>query len=652
MRRDFVKKTATVLSMAAIIGSQTLSVCAAPANIPVVSKENLLRYYEDNFDVAKYKATYKDLRDAFGENADDSVYLNHYLQYGMTEGRKSGGFDAIAFIINNYDYFMEHGMESEFPFFDVQKYKDTYPDLQVAFGDDLSAYLNHYLTFGIYEDRTSGGEVDIIQMAKLNPNMDLSSNIDLSKAPEIVTQVAQQIKTAETKRVETVKAAQQAATEQTVFLGGTVVKDTENKVYYNYEAYNKAVQNWIQSEPYIDAYLAETDYFEHYWAWESRKPDINNYLTEAGQEAYNTWMDAQPDYWTYLMQTGFKDEYEAWENEIPQRNDFTVGYENEAAAQDAFEADHADWVASEPKQENFVDMEAYVAVRTAWEAREPKETQYPFFEDGYSDEVAAREAYQDELERWEANKPVAATPTELEAAVNAWLVDNAEPQAEDFGDDTSAYEAAHAKWLEDKTAVGTETPEELQAKIDAWVDENAAPVETDYTSKVNKYETQLKATEAFVAAQNTWLAEEPQKADYPDTDAFDAAYAEWEASEPTIDNGDYELGDYATEEEAEQAYKDALDEHSYNQPVGDAYIIDTTYTKDYNDWLEAEPDLSEEFVQDDEGNDYQDVITDWEAEEPNYEEYLDDTTFEADHQEWVETEPKLEDFTNADGSVG
>ena len=38
----------------------------------------------------------------------------------------------------------------------------------------------------------------------------------------MVTQVAQQIKTAETKRVEAVKAAQQAATEQTVFLGGTI----------------------------------------------------------------------------------------------------------------------------------------------------------------------------------------------------------------------------------------------------------------------------------------------------------------------------------------------------------------------------------------------------------------------------------------------
>ena len=69
--------------MTAIISSQTLSVCAAPVNdFSAVGKDNLLRYYEENFDVAKYKATYKDLRDAFGENADDSMYLKHYLEHG------------------------------------------------------------------------------------------------------------------------------------------------------------------------------------------------------------------------------------------------------------------------------------------------------------------------------------------------------------------------------------------------------------------------------------------------------------------------------------------------------------------------------------------------------------------------------------------
>lgn len=742
MKKNFVKRLTTVMSMCAIIGSQTLSVCAAPASdIPVVSKENLLRYYEENFDVAKYKATYKDLVDAFGVDAPDSVYLNHYLEYGMTEGRKSGGFDAIAFIINNYDYFMEHGMEDSFPFFDVQKYKAEYPDLQAAFGDDLTAYLNHYLTFGIYENRASGGEVDIIQIAKLNPNMDLATNIDLSKAPTVITEVVQQVKAAETQRVAIVQAAQSAVVEeQTVYLGGTVVKDPENKVYYNYEAYNKAVQNWIKDEPYIDEYLAETDYFDDYWAWESQKPDINGYLTVEGQEAYNNWMNAQPDYWEYLMQTGFKDEYEAWQDSTPQRQDFTVGYENEEAAQEAFETDHAEWVASQPQPEDYPDMVAFSTAMTTWENREPVEADFPFFEDGFTSEDVARAAYQEELSRWEAGKPVAESDAEYQARLEAYENEHPAPKAEDYvyhvnrfesqDDADDAFETAQtnynnavANWdgqdapTEDTylSEVGTtyateeearaafnadkaewdiaqgdapnaeeykyventygsaqeaadaltlaqnnwnankpvaETPEEYQAKVDAYTSTTPAPVEDDYTSKVNQYETQLKATEAFIEAQEAWLAEEPQQENYLSEEDYNDAMATWSEAEPTIDNGNYEVGDYATEEEAEEAYMNALDEHGYNMPVGDGYIGDTTYSEDYKDWLDAEPDLTDEFVPDDNGNNYEDLITEWEATEPNYEEYLDDTDYEADHQEWVNHEPKLEDFTNADGSVG
>lgn len=113
MKKNLVKKAAVALSMTAIISRQTLSVCAAPVNdFSAVGKDNLLRYYEENFDVAK------------------------------------------------------------FPFFDVQKYKSEYPDLQAVFGDDLSLYLNH----GIFENRKSGGEIDIISVAK---------NIRISKLQQI-----------------------------------------------------------------------------------------------------------------------------------------------------------------------------------------------------------------------------------------------------------------------------------------------------------------------------------------------------------------------------------------------------------------------------------------------------------------------------------
>lgn len=39
---------------------------------------------------------------------------------------------------------------------DVEAYKAAYDDLARAFGDDSSAYVNHYLTIGVYEGRTKG----------------------------------------------------------------------------------------------------------------------------------------------------------------------------------------------------------------------------------------------------------------------------------------------------------------------------------------------------------------------------------------------------------------------------------------------------------------------------------------------------------------
>lgn len=39
---------------------------------------------------------------------------------------------------------------------DVEAYKAAYSDLEQSFGDDLDAYVEHYLTIGVYEGRTKG----------------------------------------------------------------------------------------------------------------------------------------------------------------------------------------------------------------------------------------------------------------------------------------------------------------------------------------------------------------------------------------------------------------------------------------------------------------------------------------------------------------
>lgn len=48
----------------------------------------------------------------------------------------------------------------------VEAYKQAYPDLAAAFGNNTKAYLNHYLTHGIYEGRTKGALFDPLTYAE------------------------------------------------------------------------------------------------------------------------------------------------------------------------------------------------------------------------------------------------------------------------------------------------------------------------------------------------------------------------------------------------------------------------------------------------------------------------------------------------------
>ena len=60
---------------------------------------------------------------------DDSAVLRHFINYGMSEGRR--------------------GSEA----FDVYSYKTRYLDLRKAYGSNLKAYYCHYLEYGMKEHR-------------------------------------------------------------------------------------------------------------------------------------------------------------------------------------------------------------------------------------------------------------------------------------------------------------------------------------------------------------------------------------------------------------------------------------------------------------------------------------------------------------------
>lgn len=87
--------------------------------------------YSAVFDAAYYADRYPDLKTAFGN--DESALLQHFIQYGMAEGRQGSSQ------------------------FDVYSYKNLYPDLRAAFGNNLKSYYMHYISSGKAEGRKATG---------------------------------------------------------------------------------------------------------------------------------------------------------------------------------------------------------------------------------------------------------------------------------------------------------------------------------------------------------------------------------------------------------------------------------------------------------------------------------------------------------------
>ena len=79
------------------------------------------------FDPTYYSNKYSDLKKVFGSDANK--LFNHFLNYGMKEGRMGSAN------------------------FNVQVYKDRYADLEKAYGNNLRKYYEHYITYGYKEKR-------------------------------------------------------------------------------------------------------------------------------------------------------------------------------------------------------------------------------------------------------------------------------------------------------------------------------------------------------------------------------------------------------------------------------------------------------------------------------------------------------------------
>lgn len=145
------------------------------------------RQASQEFDVKSYKMQYADLRAAYGNN--NKEYYFHFIDYGNKEGRDGFGctemknavtvlnginyedvYDYNYYISCNQDvkqafqgddlatlqHFVNYGMKEgrkAKQYFDVNNYRDRYYDLRMAFGDQLTEYYMHFINYGKNEGR-------------------------------------------------------------------------------------------------------------------------------------------------------------------------------------------------------------------------------------------------------------------------------------------------------------------------------------------------------------------------------------------------------------------------------------------------------------------------------------------------------------------
>ena len=124
-----------------------------------------------------YNSKYKDLQNAFKN--DSGKLLNHFLTYGIKEGRcASPAFDVSYYLNVNgdlkkafgnnyesaYNHFLTYGCNENrdlSPVFNLGYYKQNNPDVVKAFGNNTDAIMNHFLTYGMKEGRASNPNFNV-----------------------------------------------------------------------------------------------------------------------------------------------------------------------------------------------------------------------------------------------------------------------------------------------------------------------------------------------------------------------------------------------------------------------------------------------------------------------------------------------------------
>ena len=121
------------------------------------------RQAKADFSVVGYKNRYLDLRRAYGN--DLFSYMLHYISYGKKEGRDGSYTDRVT---DGEHFFFGADFS---PVYDFNYYQECNPDVRAAFGNDDVATFIHFLTCGMKEGRRASANFNLEVYANKNPDL-------------------------------------------------------------------------------------------------------------------------------------------------------------------------------------------------------------------------------------------------------------------------------------------------------------------------------------------------------------------------------------------------------------------------------------------------------------------------------------------------
>ena len=121
----------------------------------------------DAFDENQYLASHSDLLSAFGSNVISA--LDHYIVFGYQESREVDSFDEVSYVASHNDllsiigtnfnnavtHYINYGFQEgrEIDGFDENSYVASHEDLINHFSNDISSSIYHYIQYGFSERR-------------------------------------------------------------------------------------------------------------------------------------------------------------------------------------------------------------------------------------------------------------------------------------------------------------------------------------------------------------------------------------------------------------------------------------------------------------------------------------------------------------------